>query len=101
MDIGEADPTWMTEQLSRFHQDYRKISKVICLDKNYRQAVEGEVNNPYLEFLARLRRGKVNEDDIAMLQSRMKSRLSEAEQESFQEATWAFPTNALVLKRNK
>ena len=83
-----------------FLEDYQRISKVICLEQNYRQVVDGHANNPYLEFLARLRRGTVNDDDIAMVQSRIREQLPAEEQKDFDEVTWAYPTNAQVYRRN-
>ena len=92
---------WLSKEMENIFQAYRSISKVICLDQNYRQVIDGQANADYLAFLSRLRKGETTEDDVALVQSRCYSKLSNDERKEFEDAIWAFPTNCNVNKRNK
>ena len=91
----------MRLKAQEFLASYQAIKKVICLEKNYRQVVDGQVNDSYLEFLGRLRRGTVVQDDYTMVKSRLRSEMTEAEKEGFRNVVWAFPMNVQVDERNR
>ena len=101
--IGENSdiPVWFQAELQKFLVDYRKITKVISLDNNYRQVIDGQANTEYLGFLSRMRNGEMTAEDVALVQSRCYSELSKEERDEFEDVTWAFPTNKQVSARNK
>ena len=92
---------WLQEELQKFLDDYRKITKVISLDNNYRQVIDGRANTEYLGFLSRMRNGELTDEDVALVQSRCYSQLTKEERDEFEEETWAFPTNKKVAARNE
>ena len=91
----------MRIKAQEFLANYQAIKKVICLEQNYRQTVDGQANAEYMEFLGRLRRGTVVQDDFKMVKSRMRSEMTEAEKEKFKNVVWAFPMNVQVDERNR
>ena len=91
---------WLQEELQKFLDDYRKITKVISLDNNYRQVIDGRANTEYLGFLSRMRNGELTDEDVALVQSRCYSQLTKEERNEFEEEIWAFPTNKKVAARN-
>lgn len=75
---------------------YRGITKVFMLIKNHRQK-----DKEYLKILEGLKHNQIVPDDLALLNSRHESRLSDNEIKEFSDALYISLRRDSVLKRNK
>jgi len=81
---------------------YRDITKVIILEKSYRQTgSDGKEETEFLEFLYRLRQGECTEDDVENIRRRRVSVLKEEDRKILDETLHAYPMRWMVREQNR